>query len=106
MLDNYYSVNKLILNFENGTIYKNIWPSCSTGLKKDDDSNLILDQAHKPLLKEKVEGHDGNYQWKVFYRMVNGEELDVDVRPEDIVEGVRIVNAMKRAVKSGCTEKV
>lgn len=106
VLDSLWGTNKLVLNYENGTVYKYIRPSAGDDFESDDTPNLFLDQAKKPLVSAKCVRKSGQYQWQTFYQIVNGEKIDVDLKLEEIVEGVKIVNAMKRATFSGATEKV
>jgi predicted dehydrogenase len=53
-----------------------------------------------------TEGGSGDYQWDAFHRAVLGEQMPVEATHRQIVAGVRIVEAMARAERSGCTEPV
>ena len=46
------------------------------------------------------------YQWDVFYNAIHGVEPEEPTPPDVVINGIRIVAAMKRAAKSGRTEKV
>ena len=50
----------------------------------------------------------GNYEWENFYKAVRsgGKVLDGEVSVSDIVNGICIVDAMKRSLKSGAIEEI
>ena len=50
----------------------------------------------------------GNYEWENFYKAVRGggKTLEGEVSISDIVNGVCIVDAMKRSLKSGAVEEI
>jgi len=48
----------------------------------------------------------GLYQWENFSRAVRGKRLAEEISVETVVAGVRVIEAMKRAVASGATERV
>lgn len=99
----------LIINFENGTITSNVEPNTGeTGVMTisatvNDDSER---RFHREV--ERVEGYDksGDYQWDILYRSIKGEKIEGLVTKEEIVNAVRILNAMGRASQSGLPEKV
>lgn len=100
--------NSLTVNFERGTVYRNIEP-----LKRDEIygfsrmSLAALDNENNPVIEHiDCKGASDEYQWDVFYKAVRGERLDGEVTPEEIAEGIKIINAMARAQKSGCMEIV
>jgi predicted dehydrogenase len=101
--------NSLTMNFENGTVYRNIMepmqaklgarPSKLTLIAKDPSGKIIRKAAE---FKEM----SGRYQWEIFYRAHRGEPFPDEVTPEEVVEGIKILNAMARAAKSGKSEQV
>ena len=100
--------NSLLVNYEKGTVYRNVEPmkytwtdrfSKMTVVAFDKDNNNIIEHAT-------VEGISGDYQWDLLYKAVTGEKLEGEITPEEIVEGIRIINAMARAEKSGYMESV
>jgi predicted dehydrogenase len=101
VLDGDYYRNSLTLNFENGTIYRNVGPgrddtaSCEmTLIQSEDNKRKVVDHA---LLGET----SGQYQWQNFYKAVNGEKFANEISPEQIVAGLKIINAMIKAEQSG-----
>jgi predicted dehydrogenase len=53
-----------------------------------------------------TDGGSGDYQWETFHRAILGERMPDEATHRQIVAGVRIVEAMARAERSGCTEPV
>ena len=101
--------NSLTLNFERGTIYRNIGPSPHLpGAEDDADLALITLRHGKPAVRRKLKpnGLSGIYQWEAFHRSIRGQKLGKTVTPQEIVAGIKVVVAMARAEKSGMTEKV
>jgi len=98
--------DKLTLHFENGTVYRN--PSPDQDMRSEftilelaisrDGSCVIADRARIPRSE-----CSGAYRWDTFYRAVRGEPLVNEISPEHIIDGVRIIDAMRRAERSGCT---
>ena len=103
--------NSLALNFERGTVYRNLpGPKAESG----NIARLLLvaggGEGKKPRLRRR-EGLEtsGNYQWDSFKRALDGEALSRlpgAVLPGDIVAGLRVIEAMARAEKSGRSERV
>jgi predicted dehydrogenase len=97
--------NTASINYERGTIYRNPPPS-----PHEAPTKLILVRADRGLasVTDSLEtaSYSGAYDWASFHRAVRGEKLEGEVSPEQIVMGIRVVNAMARAETSGCCEKV
>jgi predicted dehydrogenase len=98
----------LTLYFENGTVFRNPpfleQPKGKVLLAVVPAANADGRPAETALL-------DGRqmsmaYQWDVFARAVRGEPPAEATPAATIVEGVKVLAAMKRAMKSGRTEKV
>ena len=97
--DGHYYKNSMILNYDNGTIYKNVGPS-----KKGEPYKLeVVANDGEILDSATFSEHSGIYQWENFYKAVRGEKLPGEISPEEITVGVRIVEAMKKAQKTGGT---
>lgn len=95
--------NTLTLNFERGTIYRNVGSRDSEQVKL----NIVYDSGNGYKKEEVyVDKMSGEYQWAFFYKAVKGEKITNSVSPELVVRGVKVINAMSRAEKSGCTEVV
>jgi len=98
--------NSLVLNFENGTIYRNCGPTRPVGGAAD--LSLIMSTAGKRQVVEQVnlDETSGGYQWAVFARAVRGEPLTNEITADQIVAGIKVILAMARAEQSGATEVV
>jgi predicted dehydrogenase len=100
--------NSATYNFENGTIYCNVGlppPGQSgphrrmsvvarTGENEPTFDHAVLDEA------------SGDYQWNDFVRAVRGQPLTGAVTAEEIVGGIRIINAMAQSARSARIEEV
>lgn len=99
--------NGLTLNFERGTIYRNVGPE-----RAGDNSELALvinDGVWAPrqlAAQQVVPGKSGNYDWPGFAAAVRGAADAPTYQTDHIVEPLRILNAMAKAAQSGKTESV
>jgi predicted dehydrogenase len=101
--------NSLTLNFERGTVYRNVGPFPHIpGDGASVELELVTRRKGKSLVRRsKMENAlSGAYQWDAFYRAIRGISLPSAVSPQEIVAGLRTVTAMARAESSGKTEKV
>ncbi|MEI6520688.1 MAG: Gfo/Idh/MocA family oxidoreductase [bacterium] len=101
VLDGDYYRNSLTLNFENGTIYRNVGPGRNENVSCE--LTLIQSDNNKRKVVDNVELNEtsGIYQWHNFYKAVNGEKFANEISPEQIVAGLKIINAMIKAEQSG-----
>lgn len=101
--------DSLVLNFAHGAIFRNIGPDIDTD-KQPTRLDLVVKGQEEPAIRETVdiprEEVSGRYQWEACYRAVHGETLTDEVTPEQIVGGVKVIQAMARAAKSQQTERV
>ncbi len=96
--------NSMVVNFENGTVYRN-----AGGLRGTDDMSqteiTLIGQGEKIRrdLLEQVHTKDvsGYYQWEVLADAVRNRTLADDGYIADIVEGVKLVDALRRAQETG-----
>lgn len=90
--------NGLTLNFERGTVYRNVGPRWGG---RDYELSLVMSgSAGREIVAETVvrkEDGTGTYQWEVFARACRGEHLHDAVTPEQLVDGLRVLQAMARA---------
>jgi predicted dehydrogenase len=104
--------NSLTLNFERGTVYRNVGPfphvPGSDGAWDLAKLSLVTHRKGKPVVRQKTmaNGLSGSYQWEVFHRAILGAKLPDAITPEEIVGGIKTISAMARAEKSGTTERV
>ena len=96
--------NSFTLNFQNGTIYRNVGRPVFGLDRKITQLGLIMGDGRI----EKAESPEvsGDYQWEAFARAILGEKLEDATSAEEIVAGVRIVAAMARSERSGRAELV
>jgi predicted dehydrogenase len=94
--------NSLVINYENGTIYRNIGP-----LKADEPGQIKV-IAHDGAVYDSRECGEtsGGYRWKDFYDAVNGKKVNTENYNNSIVSGVKIMSAMKEAQFSGGVVKL
>lgn len=87
--------NTLVLNYENGTIYRNAGPDRGGSLS---ELSLVMNRdGRRQVVARTIAGESsGGYQWGVFARAVRGEKLAHETTPEQIVAGLRVVNAMTK----------
>ena len=106
--DGQFYRNSLVLNYENGTVYRNAGPIASVAERAKTRMSVV---AGPDMQKPKVEHADmpdnsGHYQWGVFFKAIRGEQLQDEVTPEQIAEGVRIVRAMRESQDTGQEARV
>lgn len=104
-----YYRNSLTLNFEGGTVYRNVGPFPHVpGDEHFVEMAVVARRNGKSVVRRKkiARGLSGDYQWEAFHRAVRGGVLANSITPEQIVAGLRIVTAMSRAEASEKTEKV
>jgi predicted dehydrogenase len=88
--------NSLTLNFERGTVYRDVGPV------RSNPSRLTLvncGAGEKRTIVDEVEINQASdfYSWNHFHDIIKGHTPPNVTSPEQIVEGIRIVNAMSRA---------
>ena len=98
--------DSLTLNYENGTIYRNVGPLVFGGGPEGTATLCLLTQKGSSPLVEKVQHkqRSGLYNWKAFHRAIHGEKKETPAF--EIEQALRITAAMARAEKSGKTEIV
>lgn len=95
--------NALTVNFDKGTIYRNVGP-CDVARKmelvtqKSDGSTIEQTLICNPPMS-------GDYQWDTFAKAVHGDEA-LTSPPEVVVASVRVLSALIRAQRTGQTERV
>ncbi len=95
--------NGMTLNYERGTIYRNVGPHRKL-VDRDGkgELSLVMGNPHDPKSRKVVEsalvnGVSGQYQWQNFVRAVNGDRDGEVTTPEKVVAGLRIIEAMAKA---------
>ncbi len=94
--------NSLVLNFENGTIYRNSGPVRGDAPDEQSELSLVVRKDGRGRLSEQtVVAASGEYRWDVFYQAVRGERISGLLPIDRSVEGLRIVRAMVKAEQAG-----
>jgi len=97
--------NSMTLCFENGTVYRNVGTATKTKPPGMTRMSVVAmmgkEQVREDVLLPQA---SGEYQWDVFRRAVAGQDLPSEISPEQIVAGIKTVNAMARAEQSGASE--
>jgi len=96
--------NSLTLNFENGTVYRNVGPAQTPDVTAELSLIMASDGQRKLVEQVQLPSTSGEYQWDVFARAVRGEKIAGEVSPAQIVAGLKVIDAMTRAEQSGATE--
>jgi predicted dehydrogenase len=94
--------NSLCINFENGIINRDLLPGGETRLVV---SALVNGKVGKAETRHVTQA-SGAYLWEAFYRAIQGEKFENEVTPEEIAEGIQILNAMAKSEKTGRFESV
>lgn len=99
--------NALTLNYERGTIHRNVFPVAYG--KAEQTSRLRLTATRGPgeLVTREWESDEvtGDYPWAAFHDAVTGRRA-VPAPIDEIVNAVKVIDAMGRAERSGRTELV
>jgi predicted dehydrogenase len=101
----------LVLYFEGGTIHRNpvlvgglgfeSGPSKLCVVPASSENGAAVEEA---MFDRQQLSHC--YQWDVFYKAIQGEPIENATPDSVIVDGIRVIEAMKRAQLSGRTEAV
>ncbi len=99
--------NSLTVNFERGTIFRNV------GVP-DDGSPGVMEltlvreskEGERVIDRESVPLGSGFYQWPEFVRAMQRREVPTPEFTRDLVDGLRIIDAMKRAQQTAAIVKV
>ena len=96
--------NGTVVNFEHGTIYRNVGPQRSGALCEMD---LVGRRDGKREILEHAElaNRSGEYQWEDFYKAVQGEALDGELSAEQLVAGVRVIQKVTEKLRCQALEK-
>lgn len=107
--DGHHYSNAMTLNFERGTINRNVGISLPGRSRPQTRMDLVAKVGEDQFTTESIELDDasGNYQWGEFAQAVRAKRPTTDhIMPEQIVAGLRVIAAMRRAEQSGKTERV
>ncbi len=99
--------NSLTLNYERGTIYRNVFPVDYAKAEGSTRLQLVAAPEKGVLVREQWESSEisGAYPWRTFHEVVTKQRA-VAMPIDEIVSAIEIVAAMARAERSGKTETV
>jgi predicted dehydrogenase len=99
--------NSLTINFERGTIFRNVGAPDRASAGCVELTLVREDSEEKRLVnRKKVPLGSGFYQWNEFRRALQRRESPSPAFIRELVDGLRIVEAMKRAAQTGIPAKV
>lgn len=102
--------NSMVLNYDKGTIYRNVGPERTVPAGANGaEMSLVTgsgDTSREIAASELVSSCSGQYQWENMASAVRGEKIEEITTPESIVAGLRIIEAMSKADRSGGTAEV
>lgn len=100
-------LSSLTLNYENGTVYRNVGPAKNGSPREHPELSVVFNRDGKATTQSTIsESSTEDYQWDAFYRAILGEKLEGEMPIDDVVAAVHVIQAMARAEKSGKTEAV
>lgn len=96
--------NSLTINYENGTVYRNVGPVRDAKLGKATLSVIVSDKDESGRAIAEticVDSISGQYDWDGFARAVRGDPAAPVYSIDHVVEPLRIVEAMSASEKTG-----
>ena len=77
-------LSSLTVNYEKGTVYRNVRPGISPNPRNQPELILITGGENAPVRQTLVAASGTEYyQWEAFYRAIHGEKLDHEISPEE-----------------------
>jgi len=100
--------NSTVINFQNGTVYRNIGPHrAKEAHNAVSELSLVTEKnGEREVVEEVLTDASGHYRWDLFYRAMRGEQLEGEIAPEQMVGGLRIIRAMAEAHRAGASARV
>lgn len=109
--------NSLVLNFQNGTVYRNcgerqcLQSSGSSNLffseKYASEMELVMEKEGRRFVAAKAKANpSGLYRWDLFHKAIRGEDIPEEITTDQLIDGLKIVKAMAEALRSGCTVRL
>ncbi len=105
--DGHWWRNSLTLNYENGTVYRNVGPTWGFDPRFEPELELVTyDGTVQQVKKKGIKGSSEDYQWGAFYQAIQGQPQRGELGPEQMAISLRVIEAMKRAIISKKIEEV
>jgi predicted dehydrogenase len=99
--------NGLTLNYERGTIYRNIGGQRPSSEKVKSSLSLTMRTANgrEVVAKASFEELSGDYQWAQLHRAITGHESLSDLYIQEIVKGVKVLQSLRDSQKTASLKK-
>lgn len=104
--DAFYHRNSAIVNFENGTAYRNVGMESRDGAAGKLYLVTARDKQAVHTDEAEFDSISGSYQWKEFHKAVLGGIPAPADYPSRVVAGLRVVEAMAKSEKLGLPVKI
>lgn len=106
--DGQFYSNSMLLKYERGTIFRNMEPFAYGQATSHTSMSVVARTGERESTIERAqpESMSGGYQWHAFHQAIRNGPLLNATSPEQIVMGVRVIDAMARAESSGREERV
>ncbi len=99
-------VNSLTLNFERGTIYRDVGSLAARGKLVQLQLVTKGKAGRRTVTQKAVASRSGGYHWPAFHRAVQLRKPPTAAFIRELVEGLRVITAMSRAERSASTAEV
>jgi len=96
--------NSIVVNFEHGTIYRNAGALRTSDVPGCGEISLVkIGKGGRRQILEHAEINEvsGQYQWTTLADAVRSRKYATDAAISNVVEGIRLIDAIKRAQKTG-----
>ena len=98
--------NSLTLNFERGTIYRDVGSMAARGKPVQLELVTKGTTGRRIVMRKSVASRSGGYHWSAFYRAVQRRQPPAAAYIREVIDGLRVITAMSRAEQSASTAKV
>ena len=100
--------DSLTLNFENGTINRNVGTPNGMGHLAV-NLQLLTGRPGSSITQEVIleeESRSGAYMWNAFYKAINDNTIANATEPKQVADSIRIIETMKKAALTNQTETI
>ncbi len=99
--------SSMILHFERGTVYRNLMRAVRGAEPKGATLDLVYSRdGERRITQKHVVVSPGEYPWETFHRAISQKSSALMPETELVAEGLRVIDAIRRAEQSGRTELV
>lgn len=95
--------NSLVLNFQNGSVYRNVGPRRSIDADNTiSELSLVTALGGERVVVDTAKAAaSGHYRWDLFEKAIREKEVGEDSFRDKVVSGIRVVEAMSEALATG-----